>query len=75
MLNICNEHEIRDSSAVFIHSLALGTSYFKGEESQLSDKIMTGSLIKPVSSIQEKCRAGKQLFSPNYWILRIYVFL
>lgn len=43
MLNICNEREIRESSAGFIHSLALPISYFKGEESQLSDKIMIGS--------------------------------
>lgn len=75
MLNICNECEIRESSAGFIRSLALPISYLKGEESQLSDKIMMGSLIKPVSSVQEKRKAGKQLFSPNYRILRIYIFV
>lgn len=74
MLNICNECEIRESSPGFIRSLALRISYLKGEESQLPDKIMIGSLIKPIGSIQEKCWAGKQHFSPNDWILRIYIF-
>lgn len=60
MLNICNECEIRESSAGFIHSLALGIFYLKGEEIQLSDKIigtMVGT-IKSINSIQEKCSVG-----------------
>lgn len=75
MLNVCNECQIRESSAGFIHSLALGISYLRGEESQLSDKIMVDSLIKTISSVQEKCRVGKQLFSPSYWILYLSFFV
>lgn len=59
MLNICNEREIRESSVDFIHILALGIYYLKGEESQLSAKTMIASLIKPTSSNPEKC-SGKQ---------------
>lgn len=59
MLSICNECEIRESSAGFIHILALGIYYLEGEESQLSSKIMIASLIKPTSSNPEKC-SGKQ---------------
>lgn len=71
MLNICNECEIRESSAGFIHSLALGISYLKGKESHLSDKIMIGSLIKTVSSIQEKHRVGNSF---SLQITGFYVF-
>lgn len=59
MLNICNECEIREWSVGFIHVPALGIYYLKGEESQLSGKIMIASLIKPTSSNPEKC-SGKQ---------------
>lgn len=75
MLNICNKCEIRESSAGFIHSLTLGISYLKGEESQLSDKIMIGSLIKPVSSIQEKCRVGKNSLSLQITGFYTFTFL
>lgn len=76
MLNICHECEIRESSIGFIHILASGIYYLKGEKSQLSGKIMIASLIKATSSDPEKC-SGKQGWKTAFPLQMIgsYIFI